>query len=231
MNTKRRIREGGDINKIKYWIDKLPELRRNIEPLTLLMIRTAGEVNNYINNHNKSFVKMIVNSNNINLLHSIDRETSIKKTLNRAKFLKTNKKDLKSLEKKNGFIDLTSSFFLNSPFASINQEQIVELSKNKYVTISGVGRIAAIKMAFPEGIKLQMKVGKIDDCLKKRLIAINNLYIYGNRFANLYKYGIQEKEIMYCKHINTKKCYRRGKFLTKRTKKFKLIPYLGGKEL
>ena len=32
---------------------------------------------------------------------------------------------------------------------------------------------------FPEGIKLQMKVGKIDDCLKKRLIAINNLYIYG----------------------------------------------------
>lgn len=164
------------------------------------MIRTAGEVNNYISNHNKSLVKMIVNSNDINLLHAIDRGGALKKTLNRAKFLRTNKKELKSLEKKNGFIDLTSRFF-NSPFASINQEQIVELTKNKYVTISGVGRIGAIKMAFPDGIKLKMKVGKIDDCLKKRLIAINNLYIYGNRFANLYKYGIYEKEIIHCKHI------------------------------
>jgi len=75
-------------------------------------------------------------------------------------------------------------FFLKTPFESINQERIVELTKNKYVTISGVGRICSIKMTFPNGINLKMKVGKIDDCLKKRLTAINNLFIYSNRFAN-----------------------------------------------
>jgi hypothetical protein len=151
------------------------------------------------------------------------------KTLKRYKFLKANKQILRDFEKKHGYIDLTSDIFKKSPFASINSEQIVEITKNKYLTISGVGRIGAIKMAFPEGIKIKMKIGKIDDCLKKRLIAINNLYIYSNRFANLAKYGINEKEIKDTKRVNTKKCYRRGKFLTKRSNKLTFIPYLGGK--
>ena len=40
-----------DFSKIKYWYDKLPEMKSNIEPLTQLMIRTSGEVNNYRNHH------------------------------------------------------------------------------------------------------------------------------------------------------------------------------------
>ena len=58
-----------------------------------------------------------------------------------------------------------------------------------------------------------MKVGKIDDCLKKRLIAINNLYIYGNRFANLTKYNIHEKEIINCKPVDTKNVIEEVNFL------------------
>ena len=40
-----------EFSKIKYWYDKLPEMKSNIEPLTQLMIRTSGEVNNYMNHH------------------------------------------------------------------------------------------------------------------------------------------------------------------------------------
>jgi len=43
-----------DFTKLKYWYDKSPELPLNIEPLTQLMIRTAGESNNYIKHHSHS---------------------------------------------------------------------------------------------------------------------------------------------------------------------------------
>ena len=63
---------------------------------------------------------------------------------------------------------------------------------------------------------------------QKSEISINNLYIYGLRFSNLKKFNIDEKEILMKKRLNTKKCYKRGKFLKKRTKKFlsKVIPIL-----
>ena len=51
MPTTRKIKKAGNVNKIGYWFEKLPELSRNIEPLTLLMIRTTGEASNYIRNH------------------------------------------------------------------------------------------------------------------------------------------------------------------------------------
>ena len=77
-----------DFSKIKYWYDKLPEMKSNIEPLTQLMIRTTGEVNNYMNHHAHTKIIKIVNSKDINLLHSIDRAPAIKKLLDRVHFLK-----------------------------------------------------------------------------------------------------------------------------------------------
>ena len=39
------------MEKINYWYKKIPEMPSNLEPLTQLMIRTAGEANIYIKNH------------------------------------------------------------------------------------------------------------------------------------------------------------------------------------
>jgi hypothetical protein len=210
------------LDKIKYWYEKLPEIQSNIEPLTQLMIRTTGESHYYVKKNPSSSNLKIVNSKDINLLHSIDRDTAITKLLDRVKFLKKHKKEIKILEKKNGFIDLMSFFFTNSPFQSINSEIIAEVGNNnsnkKYLTLSGVGRIGAIKIVFPEGINLKIEVDLLDSCLKKRLIAINNLYIYSNRFENLKKYGIDEKEIIFSKRSITKKCYNRKKFLKNQTR-------------
>ena len=119
-----------------------------------------------------------------------------------------------------------SDFFLQSPFKSINSEEIAEIKKNKYVTLSGVGRICAIKMVFPEGLNIKIKVGKLDECLRNRLRSINNLYIYGLRFNNLSK--LDEKEIIITKKSDTTKCYKRGKFVLRRQKGIlsKIIPYI-----
>ena len=213
-----------NLSKLKYWYDKSPEIPLNVEPLTQLMIRTAGESNNYIKHHSHSKILKVVNSNHINLLHSIDRTTAVEKLLKRANYLKKHREEIKDLEKQNGFVDLSSEFFLNSPFVSINSEIVAEVANNKYMTISGVGRIGAIKIIFPEGLKIKIVVGKLDECLNKRLIALNNLFIYSNRFSNLRKYGIDEQEII--KSTRATKCYRRGKFLkTQRKKLFnKIIP-------
>ena len=170
------------------------------------MIRTAGESINYINTHASSKMT-VVNSKNINLLHSVDRGPALTKLKNRVEFLKKNKTFLKEIEKEKGSIDLMSDFFLQSPFKSINSEEIAEIKKNKYVTLSGVGRICAIKMVFPEGLNIKIKVGKLDECLRNRLRSINNLYIYGLRFNNLSK--LDEKEIIITKKSDTTKCYKR----------------------
>ena len=227
MPTTRKIKKAGNVNKIGYWFEKLPELSRNIEPLTLLMIRTTGEASNYIRNHRSSNLE-VINSKDVNLLHSIDREPAMKKLKSRVDFLRKNKKEIKEIEKKNGYVDLMSNFFKNSPFRSINSEVVAEIEKDKYVTLSGVGRIGAIKIVFPEGIKIKIRVGRVDDCLKKRLNSINKLYIYGLRFNNLKQFNIDEKEILIKKPLSTKRCYRRGKFLKSRKKKFlsKVIPIL-----
>ena len=215
-----------DFSKIKYWYEKLPEMKSNIEPLTLLMIRTAGEVNNYMNQHADTKTIKTVNSKDINLLHSIDRAPAIKKLLDRVHFLKKHKEEIKLLERKNGFVDLSSELFLNSPFASINSEIIAEVANKKFVTLSGVGRIGAIKIVFPVGLHIKIVVGNLDACLKKRLLSLNNLFIYSNRFSNLKKYGINEKEIIDSKRIVTKKCYKRGKFIKRQSRKLlnKIIP-------
>jgi hypothetical protein len=215
-----------DFSKIKYWYEKLPEMKSNIEPLTQLMIRTTGEVNNYMNHHAYTKTIKIVNSKDINLLHSIDRAPAIKKLLDRVHFLKKHKEEIKMLERKNGFVDLSSELFLNSPFASINSEIIAEVANNKFVTLSGVGRIGAIKIVFPAGLRIKIIVGTVDACLKKRLISLNNMFIYSKRFSNLKKYGINEKEIIDSKRILTKKCYKRGKFIKRQSRKLlnKIIP-------
>lgn len=227
MSLKNRTKKAGNVSKIGYWFEKIPEISRNLEPLTLLMIRTTGEASNYIRNHSTTKIET-VNSKDINLLHSIDRTPALEKLKKRVEFLRKNKKEIKEMEKKNGYVDLLSNFFKNSPFKSINSEVVAEIEKDKYVTLSGVGRIGAIKIVFPEGIKIRTKVGQVDNCLKKRLHSINNLYIYGLRFSNLKKFNIDEKEILMKKRLNTKKCYKCGKFLKRRTKKFlsKVIPIL-----
>lgn len=214
-------------SKLKYWVDKLPEIKENLEPLTQLMIRTAGETFNFITSHKKYISTGIINSKYIHLLHSIDRQTALDKLKNRIDFLKNNKNILKQQEKTNGFIDLTSDFFLNSPFQSINAEVIAEINKTNYLTLSGVGRIAAIKIIFPEGIKIKIEVGKnIDNCLKKRLVAINSMYIYSNRFSNLERYSIIEKEIILKNRNVTKKCHNRKLFIKKQSKRLfnRIIP-------
>ena len=191
------------------------------------MIRTTSEASNYIKNHRTSKLE-IVNSKNINLLHSIDRGPALEKLKKRVNFLRKNKKEIKEMEKNNGSVDLMSKFFKNSPFKSINSEMVAEIEKNKYVTLSGVGRIGAFKIVFPEGIKVKIRVGQVDDCLKKRLNSINKLYIYGLRFNNLKRFDIDEKEILMKKPLSTKRCYKRGKFLKSKKKKFlsKVIPIM-----
>ena len=214
------------LSKLKYRYDKIPEVRANMEPLTLLMVRKAREANNYIRNHANTKSLKTINTKDINLLHSIDRDTAIKKLLQRVNFLKINREKIKLLEKKNGFLDLSSDFFLNSPFTSINSEIVAEVAPKKYMTLSGVGRICAIKICFPQGLRIKITVGNIDPCLKKNLIAVNNLFIYSGRFSNLKRYGINEKEIIVSNRILTKKCYRRGKYLKRQTRKLfsKFIP-------
>jgi len=215
------------MEKFKYWYKKIPELPMKLEPLTKLMRRTVDEANNYIKNHGTEKLK-IVNSNDINLLHSIDRKPALEKLMSRIKFLKDNREEIKEMEKKDGYINLSSNFFLKSPMKSQKYENIIQMTEKRYVSRDGVGRIAAIKIVFPKGIKLKIKVGQVDDCLKKRLNSINKLYIYGLRFQNLKQFNINEKEIKLCKKYNTKKCYRRGKFLKKHTKRIgsKFVPYL-----
>ena len=65
---------------------KYPEIPRNLEPLTLLMIRISGEASNYIKNHSSSKIKT-VSSKDVNLLHSIDRGPALDKLKKRVDFL------------------------------------------------------------------------------------------------------------------------------------------------
>ncbi len=216
------------MEKINYWIKKLPEMPSNLEPLTQLMIRTSSEANLYIKNHGTAKMK-IVDSNDINLLHAIDRPPALEKLEKRVEFLKQNKETIEKMIKKDGYINLSSKFFKNSPIKSLRPETIIEIAKNRYLTQDGVGRIASIKIVFPKGIKLKVKVGQVDDCLKKRLNSINKLYIYGLRFKNLKHLNINEKEIkLYKKKYSTKKCYKRGKYLKRQSKRLthKIMPFL-----
>ena len=120
----------------------------------------------------------------------------------------------------------------NSPFSSINNEIAITIrpkgKTKKYVTASGVGRIAAIQSAFPKGIKIKVDVGTVPYSLEKRLVAINSLYLYGGRFENLKQYNIHIKEIIYKrKKSKTSKRYNRKSFLKTRKKKFRLVPWKG----
>ena len=201
--------------KINYYYKKIPELKRNLEPLTHLMIRTTGE-----SMYQKKVISKTVSTSFIHLLHSIDREQALDKLEERISFLKKNKFVIQELEKKHGYVDLSSDFFLNSPFQSINSEVIAQIS-NQYVTISGVGRIAALKIVFPHGIRIRVNMCPLDWCLKKRLVAIHSYYLYSNRFSNLKKYGLEEKEIQL--PIQKKTCKNRTAFLKTRKK---IIPWL-----
>jgi len=201
--------------KINYYYKKIPELKRNLEPLTHLMIRTTGE-----SMYESKVIPKKVSTASIHLLHSIDRTQALDKLEQRISFLKKNKTVIEQLEKKHGYLDLSSDFFLNSPFQSINSEVISQVS-NQYVTISGVGRIAALKSVFPHGIRILVNVCQVDWCLKKRLVAIHSYYLYSNRFSNLKKYGVEEKEIQLSNQKKT--CKNRNAFLKTRKQ---LIPWL-----
>lgn len=222
--------------KLKYWIDKLPEVQDNLEPVTQTMIRLSGEVQYYAKHHSHTKKTVIVNTNDINLLHSIDRKPALDKFNRRRKFLLANKKTLEEMIKKMGYLDLRDKFFEESPFKSINNELLVEIKydgkKKKYVTASGVGRIAAFHSVFKKGINVRMDVLKVHYSLQKRLVAVNNLYIYANRFQNLKKYDIYPEEIIFIrKKPKTYKRYNRKRFVKTQKRKFlnKFIPYMGGK--
>lgn len=222
--------------KLKYWIDKLPEVQDNLEPVTQTMIRLSGEVQYYAQHHSNTKKTEIVNTNDINLLHSIDRKPALDKLHKRRKFLLANKKTLEEMIKKNGYLDLRDNFFEDSPFKSINNELLVEIKydgkKKKYVTASGVGRVAAFHSVFKKGINVRMDVLKVHYSLQKRLVAVNNLYIYGNRFQNLKKLSIYPEEIIFTrKKPKTYKRYNRKRFVKTQKRKFlnKFIPYMGGK--
>jgi hypothetical protein len=220
------------MNNLSYWVEKFPELRDNLEPLTLLMIRTAGEVM-YFSKKNKTMNRQIVNSKEINILHSIDRDTSINKLKQRIKFLKDIKQDINLEIKNKSYLNLNTKLFDNSSMGSINEEVVAQInySKNnhKYLTISGVGRIAAIQSVFPNGIPIKINVVTINYNLQKSLVAINNLYLYSNRFQNLKKMNITVNEIKYNRKPKTKKVYRRKNYIKSMNKKLRnfFIPLKG----
>jgi len=221
------------IKRFNYYRKKITEIPDNLEPLTHLMIRTAGECVYYAHRHKTIKIK-IINSKDINILHAIDRKPALKKFLRRMKFLKKNKKNINNIVKITGFLDLSVGWIRkDSPFSSINNEIVIEINpKNKikkYITASGVGRIAAIQAAFPNGIKIKVDSGTIPFSLQKRLVAINSLYLHGERFKNLKKYKIDVKEIIITKKKSkTHKQYNRKSFLKTRKKKFRFIPWKGG---
>tara|TARA_B100000927_G_C16460910_1_gene467805 strand:- start:1250 stop:1927 length:678 start_codon:yes stop_codon:yes gene_type:complete len=222
--------------KLKYWIDKLPEVQDNLEPVTQTMIRLSGEVQYYAKHHSHTKRTDIVNTNDINLLHSIDRKPALDKFNKRRKFLLNNKKKLGEMIKEMGYIDLRDKFFEESPFKSINNELLVEIKhdgrKKKYITASGVGRVAAFHSVFKKGVNVKMDILKVHYSLQKRLVAVNNLYIYGNRFQNLKKYEIYPEEIVFTrKKPKTYKRYNRKRFVKTQKRKLmnKFIPYMGGK--
>ena len=221
------------LERFNYYRKKVTEIPDNVEPLTLLMIRTTGECVKYTDSH-KTIKTKIINSKDINILHSIDRKPALKKFNRRRKFLLKNKKNIDKIVKKHGFLNLEESWIRkDSPFSSINNEIVMLIRPNKkdrkYITASGVGRIAAIQSVFPKGIKIKVDVGTIPYSLEKRLVAVNSLYLYGKRFENLKKYNIRVKEIIYKrKRSKTAKRYNRKSFLKTRKRKFRLIPWKGG---
>ena len=113
--------------KLQYYIDKLPEVQDNIEPLTQTMIRLSGEVQYYAKHRSHTKRKEIVNTKDINLLHSIDRKSALDKFKKRRQFLLDNKTQLELMVDVQGFIDLRDTFFKDSPFVSINNELLVEI--------------------------------------------------------------------------------------------------------
>ena len=120
----------------------------------------------------------------------------------------------------------------NSPFKSVNNEIVMTIKPagkiKKYLTGSGVGRLAAIQSVFPKGVKIKVDVGTIPYSLEKRLVAINSLFIYSKRFDNLKKYNIHVKEIIYKrKRKRTAKRYNRKRFLKTRKKNLGLVPWKG----
>ena len=220
------------LERFNYYRKKITEIPDNVEPLTWLMIRTTGESVYYAVNH-KTMKTKIINSKDINILHSIDRPPALQKFNRRRKFLKKNQKNIEKIVKKRGFLDLSVDWIRkNSPFSSINNEIVITIrpkgKRKKYVTASGVGRIAAIQAAFPKGIKIKVDVGTVPYSLEKRLVAINSLYLYGGRFENLKQYNIHVKEILYKrKKSKTAKRYNRKSFLKTRKKKFRMVPWKG----
>lgn len=222
------------MDKLEYWYKKIPELKKNIEPLTLLMIRLSGEIHHYYLNNKKSKKTKVINTKDILLLHTIDRKPALNKFLDRRNFLLKNKKKINELIKKEGSLDLRNKIFDNSPFKSINNELVAEINysnnKIKYITCSGVGRIAAIQSVFKEGINITIDVLNIHYDLQKKMIAVHSLFIYNNRFDHLKKYNIKQEEIIFDKKKNkTYKKYNRKPFLKIQKKRTlnKIIPIAG----
>ena len=98
------------------------------------------------------------------------------------------------------------------------------------MTASGVGRVAALQSVFVNGIAVKVDVLKVHYDLQKRLVAVNNLYIYGHRFKNLRQYNITQNEIVFTKRNpkHTKK-YNRRRFVNTQKKTWinRIIPYMG----
>lgn len=217
-------------NKFQYWGKKLKELPDTLEPLTMLMIRTTDECVYYGRQH-KCIKKQIIDTKDINILHAIDTYPALEKFNERRKFILENKVRIKEQVKNTGFFNLASTWLRKfSPFASINDTMVASIfprgNSTKYITCSGVGRIAALQAVFPSGIKIEIDVVRVPYSLQKRLVAINSLYLYGERFNNLEKYGIFFEEILFTRNKSfTSKLYKRSKYLKSRKRKQKFVPY------
>ena len=177
----------------------------------------------------------IINTKDINILHAIDTAPALNKFLDRRKFLLDNKKQILDDIKNKGAFDMGADWLRkNTPFSSINDTMVASINPNqnkrflKYMTCSGVGRIAAIQAVFPDGIKIKIATVRVPYNLQKRLVAVNNLYLYGDRFQNLKKYHIDLKRsagfiaITRGKY-STSKNYGRQTYLKSRKNKFNLF--------
>tara|TARA_B100001093_G_C26433873_1_gene845202 strand:+ start:47 stop:724 length:678 start_codon:yes stop_codon:yes gene_type:complete len=215
------------INKFSYWRKKIAEIPDTLEPLTMLMIRTTDECSYYGKQHS-TIKKGIVNTKDINILHAIDTLPALNKFLDRRKFLIDHKKEIIDDVKKYGAFDMGAVWLRkNTPFSSINDTLVATINPNqnkrytKFITCSGVGRIAAIQAVFPAGVKIKIDCIKVPFNLQKRLVAVNNLYLYGDRFQNLKKYHIDIKEISITRgKYSTSKNYGRKTYLKSRKKRF-----------
>merc|ERR1712096_290857 len=134
---------------VKTYGKKVIDLPKNAEPLNFLMIRTTREAKHYAK---KNIKYKIINTKNIILLHPLERKHAIRKFLKRRKYIRQNKKHIQTQIKTKGYLDLET--IRKKSHRSITKPLVHTIkpkgNTTKYITGSGVGRIAAIQSIYPK---------------------------------------------------------------------------------